>query len=220
MEPVAVITGGKGDLAVAIAAELEAGGRFGSIHCPGREELDVRDEEAVGRYFSALPRIDLLINNAGICRDGLVARMAPADWEDVLATNLRGSFFCSRIAARMMARQRSGHCIHLGSHAGMTGTPGQANYAASKSALVAFSQSLATEFGGRGVRSNVVLPGMLATRMSENARARNSEAILKAHALGRLNTAEEAARFIAFLDTLNHVSGQVFQLDSRVTRSW
>jgi 3-oxoacyl-[acyl-carrier protein] reductase len=136
----------------------------------------------------------------------------------VLDTNLTGAFRCARAAVTLMARQRSGHLIHIGSWAARAGTLGQTGYAAAKAGLIGLSHSLALEYGRRGVQSNVVLPGFLETKFTSGVPAAAREATLARHALGRFNTTLEAAAFLAHLARMRNVSGQVFQLDSRVSR--
>lgn len=214
--PVAVITGGRGDLARACAAAFVA--RGWRALAPGRDSLDVTSPDSVEAFFGKVDRIDALVNNAGVTGDSLVARMGDDDWERVVQINLRGAFLCSRAAVRPMAKRRRGHIIHIGSWSGLRGNAGQANYAAAKAALIGLSASLAKEYGARSIQSNVVLPGFLETKMTAPAPAAARERALAEHALGRFNTAQSAAEFIAFLAGMEHVSGQIFQLDSRVGR--
>jgi 3-oxoacyl-[acyl-carrier protein] reductase len=214
--PVALITGGAGDLAMALKTELERQGW--QVHAPDRLELDVTDKASVERAFAPLPQLDLLVHAAGITRDALMLKMSEEDFSQVLEVNLKGAFLCSQAALKIMLRQRCGHLVHIGSFSALDGPAGQANYAAAKAGLIGLTQSLAAEYGPRGIRTNCVLPGFLDTKMTrhllqDEAHARH---ILATHALGRLNTVQDAARFIAFLDSLPHVSGQVFQLDSRL----
>jgi NAD(P)-dependent dehydrogenase (short-subunit alcohol dehydrogenase family) len=214
----AVITGGQGDLAKAIAGALEAADF--EVLCPGRDDLDVCDAGSVSTYFGEREGIELLVNNAGIVRDELMVKMSEEAWDGVLETNLRGAFLCTRAAVKMMVRQRSGHVVNIGSFSGAYGAVGQANYAAAKSGLIGLTKSLGLELGKRGIRANAVMPGYLRTKLNAHLSEARWDAVLKSHALGRLNTLEDAARFIAFLDTMENVSGQVFQLDSRVGRMW
>ncbi|MEM9016516.1 MAG: SDR family NAD(P)-dependent oxidoreductase [Verrucomicrobiota bacterium] len=213
-KPVAIITGGEGDLAGALAGELQPRGF--RILAPGRHEMDVRSSSSVEDWFSPIERVDLLINNAGVTRDTLVPRLSANDWDEVISTNLKGAQLCSQAAARIMIRQRRGHIVNIGSYAGDHPSPGQAAYAASKAGLVGLTKSLARELGKRNVRINCVLPGFLETRMTAEVSDLAREAALSKHELGRFNTVGEAARFVAFLATTENVSGQVFQLDSRV----
>lgn len=211
--PAVIITGGRGDLARALAGHFaNAGAR---VHCPGRDELDVRSLDSVTDYFSRFERIEVLVNNAGITGDALFAKFDEASWNEVLDTNLKGAFLCSRAAAKRMIRQRHGQIVQMGSYSSIHPPIGQTAYAASKAGLIGLTKSLAKELGPRNVRVNCVLPGFLETRMTAGLSEEAKSAALSRHALGRFNTPEEAARFIHFLTTLNHVSGQIFQLDSR-----
>ncbi len=214
----ALVTGGSGDLASAIASTLTAAGF--TVHAPGREALDVTSAPSVTRYFrESLPAPpDLLVLCAGLLRDAPFTRMGERDWDAVLDGNLRGSFLCAREAFRGMLRRRSGHIIGIGSYSALSGPVGQVNYAAAKAGLIGLIHSLAREGGSRGVRANCVLPGFLETRMTRDLPPESVQRALESHVLGRFNTPEDAARFIVFLDGMTHVSGQVFQLDSRVRR--
>ncbi len=212
----AVITGGAGTLAGELAERLRAEGW--QVRAPGRDELDVTSSEQVRTYLAALSRVDLLICQAGVIDDAPLARMSVESFERVLEVNLQSAFRCVREWLWLMARQRCGHVILTGSFAALRGTAGQANYAAAKAGLIGLCKSIAVEYGARGLRANCVLPGLLETRMTEAllsdpARRRELE---EQHALRRFNTVADAARFMVFLDSMAHVSGQVFQLDSRV----
>ncbi|MEP6820819.1 MAG: SDR family NAD(P)-dependent oxidoreductase [Chthoniobacterales bacterium] len=213
-ERVAIVTGGNGDLARAIVPALEREGV--RVHAPGRELLDVNSPESVLEFFAGIEQIDLLINSAGLRADVVSAKMSAADWDAVLSTNLRGAFLCAQAAGLKMMRQRSGHIVNIGSFSARFGTFGQSNYAAAKAGLVGLTQSMARELGKRNVRVNCVLPGFLETKFTADMPDEAKLLALQMHELGRFNTAEEAARFIAFLDTMPFVSGQVFQLDSRI----
>jgi 3-oxoacyl-[acyl-carrier protein] reductase len=210
----AVITGGHGDLAKALSEQLRQ--NDWEVLAPGRAELDVSDTSSVKTWFSRLPRLDLLINNAGTRQDGLMANLEEAAWDAVLKTNLRGAFLCSREAARRFMSQKSGHIINIGSYSALSGPVGQVNYAAAKAGLIGLTRSLAREFGPAGVRVNCVLPGWLETKFTTSVPEKHREAARQEHVLGRFNTVEDAARFIVFLHSMEHISGQVFQLDSRV----
>lgn len=219
MPRVAVVTGGEGTLAGAIVSSLRESGRFGEILTPGRRDLDVTDSDSVRSFFGGVERIDLLINNAGCHRDGPAAKMTEEDWDEVIDANLKGAFFASREAARKMFRQRTGHIIQIGSFSALVPPAGQANYAAAKAGLIGLTQSLAEELGKRGVRVNCVLPGFLEdTGMTRDLPESVIERARKSHVLGRFNTVDEAAWFLSHLDQLEAVSGQVFQLDSRLHR--
>jgi 3-oxoacyl-[acyl-carrier protein] reductase len=209
-----VITGGAGDLARAMVAAFPAD----TVLAPPRAELDVRDEAQVDAFFAKLPRLDVLIANAGLTRDGALANLTMSDVDEVIATNLRGAFLCARAAVKRMMKQRSGHILLIGSRAAKHGTRGQSAYAAAKAGLVGLGQSIAKEYGARNVRCNVVLPGFLETKFTAQVTEKRLAEIRADHELGRFNTPENAARAIAFLARLDHVSGQVFTLDSRMDR--
>ena len=210
----AVVTGGEGGLGSALADALgDAGYR---VHAPGRSDLDVRSAESVSDFFSRFDSIDLLINNAGVARDGLHLRLLEEEWDAVVDTNLKGAFLCSKAALRLFPRKTGGHIINVGSFSGKNPPLGQSNYATAKEGLLGLTKSLAKEYGKRNIRVNLVLPGFLETRMTSEMPDAAVESVLARHSLGRLNTIEDAARFMVCLDGMKNVSGQVFQLDSRV----
>jgi NAD(P)-dependent dehydrogenase (short-subunit alcohol dehydrogenase family) len=214
----AVITGGEGDLAKSICAELQQAGF--DVVAPGRGDLDVTDAALVKAFFANVKQIDLLVNNAGVCHDSSVAKMDEAEFDLVVDVNLKGAFLVSQAAVKLMSKQRQGHIVNIGSYSALSGPYGQTNYAAAKAGLIGLTQSLAKEYGARNVRVNCVLPGFLETKMTRHLleEAAFREKLMNAHALGRLNTPQDAARFIVFLHSMENVSGQVFQLDSRVRR--
>jgi len=214
----AVITGGEGDLAKAIRGLLQQDGW--TVLAPGRGELDVTSAESVEMFFSGITSVDLLINNAGIIADGFITQMSEQDYDRVMDVCLKGAFLCSQKAMWLMAKKRNGHIINIGSFAALFGTAGQTNYAAAKAGLIGLTKSLASEYGSKNVRSNCVLPGLLETKMTAHLMSdpARKDDLVKRHLLRRLNTVQDAARFIVFLDTMKNVSGQVFQLDSRISR--
>ena len=216
---IAVITGGAGDLAWTIGAELRLAGF--EVLAPGREALDVTSADSVFAFFAGVKRLDLLVNNAGVCCDISVAKMTEADFDCVVDVNLKGVFLVSQAAVKLMSKQRRGHLVNIGSYSALTGPAGQANYAAAKAGLIGLTQSIAKEYGARNIRANCVLPGCLETKMTRHllADAAWQQNLLSQHTLGRLNTTQDVARFILFLHSMENVSGQVFQLDSRVRRS-
>lgn len=204
-------------MAAALGVEFERTGC--EVIAPSKAECDVTSPESVRDCMEAHFPVHVLVNNAGLIRDSLAAGMTEEDWDAVLAVNLKGAFLCARHAARRMAKQRDGHVVNIGSFSGLTGGFGQANYAAAKAGLIGLTQSLARELGPRNVRANCVLPGYLETKFTANVPEEAKQAALDRHVLGRFNTVVDAARFIVHLDSLPAVSGQVFQLDSRI-RSW
>ncbi len=228
---VVLVTGAAGGLGQALAAAFAAQGwqvvaacRAGPLQGPTASvwpvKLDVTDTPEVGEVFDAVTarfgRLDVLVNNAGIAADSLVAQMTEDAWQRVLDVNLKGAFLCSQAALRPMCRQRDGHILNIGSHGGKVGRAGQANYAASKAGLIGLTQSLAKEVGPRDVRVNAVLPGFLRTKLVGSLTDEQVAAHAASNALGRLNDLDEAARAIVFIAGLRNVSGQVFQLDSRI----
>lgn len=219
LEPkVAVITGGEGTLARSVAEGLRAEGW--RVHAPSREVMDVTDSEQVKAFFAGLSRVDLLVNQAGLIDDASVMKMEIEQFDRVVDVSLTGAFRCAREALKGMSRRRSGHLIQVGSYAAIQGTVGQSNYAAAKAGLISLTKSIALEYGEANIRANCVLPGMIETRMTAELLSDpgRRKALESRHALGRLNTVADAAKFIAFLDSMAHVSGQVFQLDSRISR--
>jgi 3-oxoacyl-[acyl-carrier protein] reductase len=209
-----LISGGEGDLARALRKEFVRD----TVRAPGGKEMDVREEAQVEAYFARLERLDVLIVNAGLTRDGAVTGLSSADFDDTVDVNLRGAFLCARAAVKLMVKQRNGHILLIGSRAAKHGTRGQSAYAAAKAGLVGLAQSIAKEYGARNIRCNVVLPGFLETKFTAYVAEKRREEIRAEHVLGRFNTLGNAARAIAFLARLDHVSGQVFTLDSRMDR--
>ncbi len=183
-------------------------------------KADVRDHEDVPTMIDETikrwGRIDLLVNNAGITKDKLLIRMTEEDWDSVIDTNLKGPFNCMKAVSKIMMQQRKGHIINIASIAGLHGREGQANYSASKAGLIGLIKAAAIELGRFNVMVNAVLPGYLLTEMGENLRDEGKAKILSENLLGRGSTLEEVAEFIYNLSLMEHVSGQVFNLDSRI----
>jgi len=173
-------------------------------------------DKAISTTIERFGRIDALINNAGITADELCWQLSDEDWTRVLDVNLRGAFLCAKAVARQMIRQRDGHIINISSFGARSGPRGQSNYAAAKAGLVGLTQSLAKELGSRNVRVNAIFPGVMPTSMTAKLSAEQLEEFAQANALGRINSVEEVAHFIAFLAGTQNISGQVFQLDSRI----
>ena len=215
--PAALITGGDGDLARAIRRHLEAEGW--RVVAPGRAALDVTSSRSVSNYFTGLPSLDLLVNNAGVRRDALLHQQNGEEAAEVIDVNLRGTFLCSRAAAGIMIPQGFGHIVNIGSHSALTGPAGQTAYAAAKAGVAALTKSMAAEWGSANLRVNCVLPGWLETKFTRGVPAAARARALEGQALRRFNTIEDTARFIAFLHSMTAVSGQIFLLYSRLTRS-
>ncbi|MGI6657638.1 MAG: 3-oxoacyl-[acyl-carrier-protein] reductase [Desulfobulbus sp.] len=174
-----------------------AGGTCFTVRC------DVADADAVQQtvkeIISAHERIDILVNNAGITRDGVTARMKEDDWDQVLDTNLKGAFLCSKAVMRSMMKHRQGRIINISSVVGFVGNGGQANYGAAKAGLTGLTKSLARELAGRNITVNCVAPGYIVTEMTENLPADVQEALLAQIPLGILGTPEDVAAAVAFL---------------------
>jgi len=182
----------------AIAAWIDAGGG-----CARPLALDVSEPASFGERLKSLPEdfaaVDVLVNNAGVTADNLLARMSLEDWERVLRTNLTGAFALSKEVVRGMMKRRWGRIINVSSVVGMMGNAGQANYAASKAGLIGFSKSLARELGSRNITVNVVAPGYIETAMTEKLPAAAREGLTAAIALQRLGTVDDVASAVLFL---------------------
>lgn len=215
MAETALVTGGEGDLGSAIAMSLRESGL--RVLAPGKEELNVRDSDCVQRYLSDAEGVDLLVCNAGLVMDRPLAKMSEIEWDQVMAVNLRGAFYCAREVSKGMIKRRCGHIILVASFSALSPPVGQANYAAAKSSLLGMMKSMAQELGQRNVRVNAILPGFLETKMTQGLSPEVKEVALSRHVLGRFNTPEAVAQFIGFLhQNMPHTSGQVFNLDNRI----
>ncbi len=181
-----------------LASEIDAGGG-----CARALVLDVTQPETFAERLKSLPEdyaaVDILINNAGITADNLLARMSLDDWERVLRTNLTGAFALTKEVVRGMIKRRWGRVINISSVVGMMGNAGQANYAAAKAGLIGFSKSLARELGSRSVTVNVVAPGYIQTAMTDRLPEASREELTGAIALKRLGTVDDVAWAVLFL---------------------
>jgi len=157
--------------------------------------------------------IDILINNAGITRDGLLMRMKSEQWDDVLNTNLKGVFLCTKYASKFMMKKRSGSIVNISSVVGIIGNPGQANYSAAKAGVIGFTKTCAKEFASRGINVNAIAPGFIETEMTEKL---NTEDILKVIPLGKLGSCSQIANLVSFLVSSNagsYITGQTISID-------
>jgi 3-oxoacyl-[acyl-carrier protein] reductase len=171
--------------------------------------------EAVNAVVDTWGSIDVLVNNAGITRDGLMLRMSEDDWDAVLDTNLKSIFNFCKAAYRPMMKQRQGKIVNISSVVGIIGNPGQTNYAASKAGIIGFSKSLAKELGGRGITVNVVAPGYIETEMTAALPEAARQAMLGAVTLGRPGTPEDVAAAVLFLASpaADYITGHVLNVD-------
>ena len=181
--------------------------------------LDVSSAESVKEGFAKVltdkTRIDVLVNNAGITRDGLAVRMKPADWELVLKINLQGAFVCAQQVLPSMMRNRWGRIINIASVVGQAGAPGQANYAASKAGLIGLTKALAQEMASRNITVNAVAPGYIATDMTKVLPDEVKQKILASVPLGRMGTPEDIAAAVKFLasEDASYITGQVLAVN-------
>lgn len=174
--------------------------------------------EGVDRIIQRWGAIDVLINNAGVTADGLLARMSDCDWDNVLRVNLKGAFLCAQSALQSMIPRRSGHILNISSFAAKSGAFGQCNYAAAKAGLVGLTESLAREVGNINIQVNAIFPGVLRTAMTDKLPPKALDDFAQDNVLERLNDPAEVARFIVFVAGMKNISGQVLQLDSRIGR--
>ncbi|HOE96739.1 MAG TPA: 3-oxoacyl-ACP reductase FabG [Candidatus Sumerlaeota bacterium] len=236
---VAVVTGGARGIGRAIAEALAAEGATlvladlnadGAVAAAGEVArdfavaaqglgCDVSRSDAcqalIDQAVQTHGRLDILVNNAGITRDKLLPRMTDEDWQLVLSVNLNSAFYCSKAAARVMTRARSGRIISIASVVGLMGNAGQCNYSASKAGLIGFSKSLAREIGGRGVTVNCVAPGFIDTAMTQVLGDDIKEALLKQIPLGKLGTPQDVAAAVVFLASpaAAYITGEVIRVD-------
>ena len=209
--------GGCDDTLAAIAA-LPAGS--GKAHALVADVTSPTAAEQLGEaVLKATGRVDFLINNAGVTRDGLFLRMSADDFDAVIGTNLRGTFLVCKAFVRAMAKARSGRIVNIGSVVGITGNAGQVNYAASKAGLVGLSKSLAQELAGRSVTVNVIAPGFIETDMTKGLAPDVQEAMLKQIPLARFGRPEDVAQAAAFLcsEAASYITGQTLVVDGGMT---
>jgi 3-oxoacyl-[acyl-carrier protein] reductase len=235
---VAIVTGGARGIGLAIATVLADCGASVVVSDVNREMAEQESAKLVskGRQSIAVSaniasaedvknlvattvshwgRVDILVNNAGITRDGLLMRMKEEDWDAVISVNLKGVFHCMKAVVPIMAKQRSGKIISISSIAGAMGNAGQANYGASKAAVIGLTKTVAREYASRGITVNAVAPGFIDTAMTAPLSADIKETLLKEIPLARLGTPEDIANTVAFLasNQADYITGQVFHVN-------
>ena len=202
------------DIAQETVAQLEAFGVQVKAYASNAADFEAT-QVVVEQVVADFGRIDILVNNAGITKDGLVMRMSEAQWDAVIAVNMKSAFNFLHAVVPVMARQRSGSIINMASIAGQTGNPGQVNYSASKAGLIAMAKSVAKEMGPRGIRANAIAPGYVITEMTEVLPQAVKDEYIKLIPLKRGATVEEIASVALFLgsDLSSYVTGQVIAVN-------
>jgi 3-oxoacyl-[acyl-carrier protein] reductase len=226
----ALVTGASRGIGLAIAKELARAGASVVVSCrSGVEEAealaeeiggrvvqgDVSDPESAAALVEEAGDLDVLVNNAGVTRDGLLVRMSDEDWRTVIDTNLASCFYTCRAATRGMMRKRAGSIVNISSVVGLRGNWGQTNYAASKAGIIGFTKSLARELGSRNVRANVVVPGYVKSRLTDALPDEATATMLENTPLGRLGDPEDVAGAVRFLcsEDAAFVTGAVLLVD-------
>lgn len=211
---VAINFAGNQKAAEEVKSEIEANGGEAIL-----VQANVADPAAVEAMFAkvveAFGTVDILVNNAGITRDGLLLRMKDEDFEAVIDTNLKGVFYCTKAAAKLMMKKRSGRIVNMSSVVGLIGNAGQTNYAASKAGVLGFSKSAAKELAARGITVNMVAPGFIDTDMTSVLADKVKEAMVKEIPLRRMGRPEDVANAVLFLvsDCSSYITGQVINVD-------
>lgn len=196
-----------------VAQIQEMGGTATTIQANISQESDV--QKMVRQVKSQFGRLDVLVNNAGITKDGFVTMMSENKWQEVIDTNLKGAFLCTRESVKIMHRQKRGCIINVASTSGLIGQPGQLNYSASKGGLIAFTKGLAREVAPQGIRANVVAPGFTETDMTRQMEPPVLKKYLEMVPLGRIGKPEEIAYMVTFLASTRaaYITGKVFVVD-------
>ena len=239
MAGVALVTGGSRGIGAAIARRLAADGMAVAVNYATNEaragevvadiedaggtavavQADVGKAGDVDDMFTAVTEmlgpVTVLVNNAGITDDGLMLRMGPDQWDRVIATNLTSVFLCTKAALRPMVRARNGRIITISSVSGLSGNPGQANYAAAKAGIIGLTKSVAKEVGSRGITVNAVAPGFIATDMTDDLGTSVTDRAREQISLGRLGRPEEVASVVGYLasEGASYITGQTIVVD-------
>ena len=234
---VALVTGGSRGIGKSIALSLGKAGAEVIVNYSSSDEkanevveriksfggkayklkFDVSNEDLVNESINKIIKdsdsIDILINNAGITKDGLLMRMKSSQWDEVLNINLKGVFLCTKYVSKYMIKQRSGKIVNITSIVGLIGNPGQANYSAAKAGVIGFTKTCAKEFASRGINVNAIAPGFIETEMTEKL---NNEEIMKAIPLRRLGQSDQIANLVEFLVSSSagdYITGQTISID-------
>jgi 3-oxoacyl-[acyl-carrier protein] reductase len=237
-DKVALVTGGAQGIGRTISEELARAGAhvvLGDVNLEGAQaraeainnsggsasavKIDVSNAIEVREVFDFIMKdkkpVDIVVNNAGITRDGLMVRMKESDWDLVLNINLKGSFLCSQQAAKQMMKQKSGAIVNIASIVGVMGNFGQANYSASKAGVIGLTKTLAREVASRGIRVNAIAPGFIDTEMTQVLDEEVRQKLIEQIPLARLGLPEDVARCVNFLvsDKSSYITGQVINLN-------
>lgn len=236
---IALVTGGSRGIGRAIALTLAGYGADVAVNYSGSEEAanavvqeiramgcravavraDVSDKQACTGMFETIKQelgsLDILVNNAGITRDGLAVAMKEEDFDQVIATNLKGAFLCMQLAGKEMMRKRSGRILNISSITGVHGNAGQINYCAAKAGLIGMTKTLARELAGRGVTVNALAPGYIDTDMTAKLPEKVKETVLQSIPLKRMGQPQDIAEAVAFLasDRAAYITGQTLMVD-------
>ncbi len=242
---VALVTGGSRGIGKAIALELARAGAQVAVNFissfSAAQEVVTRIKEASGEavalpgdvskapeadalidsVLSTYGRLDILINNAGITRDSLLIRMSDVDWQEVLAVDLNGAFYCTRAALRPMLKNRWGRIINISSVVANIGNPGQANYAAAKAGLIGFTKSVAREVASRNITVNAIAPGFIETDLTAKLKEALKEGIVRQIPMGYFGSSEDVASAVVFLasEQARYLTGQVLGVDGGLAMS-
>ena len=234
---VALVTGAGGGIGRAAAVALADEGAVVAVGYRSNEQgasetagmcgkamavhIDVGSTDSVAEAFQQIENelgpVEILVNNAGITKDGLLMRMSEQSWDEVLDVTLKGAYRCTKRALPGMLRERWGRVISIGSVVGTTGNPGQANYAAAKAGLVGFSKALALEVASKGVTVNVIAPGLIETEFIARLKDVQREALASRIPMGRTGTPEDVAEAVRFCARASYLTGQVIGVDGGIT---
>lgn len=211
---IAVNYAGNEDKAQAVVEEIEQiGSKAFKVKADVANESDVKD--MVKEVISQFGSLDILVNNAGVTRDNLLMRMKEEEFDQVINTNLKGVFVCTKAVTRQMMKQKAGRIVNVASIVGVSGNPGQANYVAAKAGVIGLTKTTAKELASRNILVNAVAPGFISTDMTDALTEEQRESMLALIPLAKLGTPEDVARVVRFLTTedANYITGQTIHID-------